>query len=59
MSDQRDLHARDDDEKPADMLRDRLQLMFDWYKGMIDRSTGRLLYLYDPENEVTIGDGEV
>jgi hypothetical protein len=32
--------------------------MFDWYKGMIDSSTGRFLYLYDPEHEVTIGDGE-
>jgi hypothetical protein len=32
--------------------------MFEWYKGMVDASTGRLLYLYDPENEVTIGDGE-
>jgi hypothetical protein len=32
--------------------------MFDWYKGMVDESTGRLLYLYDPENGVMIGDGE-
>lgn len=40
------------------MLRDRLRLMFDWYKGMIDERTGRLLYLYDPENEVAISDGE-
>jgi hypothetical protein len=32
--------------------------MFDWYRGMVDESTGRLLYLYDPENDVTIGDGE-
>jgi hypothetical protein len=32
--------------------------MFEWYKGMVDESTGRLLYLYDPENDVTIGDGE-
>lgn len=40
------------------MLGERLRLMFDWYKGMVDESTGRLLYLYDPENDVTIGDGE-
>jgi hypothetical protein len=46
------------DEKPAAMLVDRLGLMFDWYKGMVDEGTGRLLYLYDPENDVTIGDGE-
>jgi hypothetical protein len=32
--------------------------MFDWYKGMVDKSAGRLLYLYDPENDVMIGDGE-
>jgi hypothetical protein len=25
---------------------------------MVDESTGRLLYSYDPENDVTIGDGE-
>jgi hypothetical protein len=55
---ERDPHARGHDEKPAAMLRDRLRLMFEWYKGMVDESTGRLLYLYDPENDVTIGDGE-
>jgi hypothetical protein len=33
--------------------------MFDWYKGMVDNSTGRLLYLYDPETDITIGDGEL
>jgi hypothetical protein len=32
--------------------------MFEWYKGMVDERTGRLLYLYDPENDVTIGAGE-
>jgi hypothetical protein len=32
--------------------------MFEWYKGMVDERTGRLLYLYDPENDMTIGDGE-
>ncbi|MGZ5890632.1 MAG: hypothetical protein ACXWJS_08570 [Hyphomicrobium sp.] len=32
--------------------------MFDWYKGMVDDSTGRLLYLYDPENDTMISDGE-
>jgi hypothetical protein len=25
---------------------------------MVDESTGRLLHLYDPEKDVTIGDGE-
>jgi hypothetical protein len=40
------------------MLGDRLRLIFEWYKGMVDESTGRLLYLYIPETDVTIGDGE-
>ena len=44
--------------KSAGMLGDRLRLMFEWYKGMVDEHTGRLLYLYDPEHDVTIGDGE-
>ncbi len=25
--------------------------MFEWFKGMVDASTGRLRYLYDPEND--------
>lgn len=40
------------------ILVDRLQLMFEWYKGMVDEGTGRLLYVYDPENDATTGDGE-
>jgi hypothetical protein len=59
MTGQRDPHTQVHDEKPAGMLGDRLRLMFDWYKGMVDESTGRLLYLYDPGNGVTIGDGEL
>ena len=39
-------------------LVDRLGLMFEWYKGMVDERTGRLLYSYDPATDVTIGDGE-
>ncbi len=58
MTGQGDPHTQVRDEKPAGMLGERLRLMFDWYKGMVDESTGRLLYLYDPENDVTIGDGE-
>jgi hypothetical protein len=56
---QRDPHTQIHDQKRAGLLGDRLRLMFDWYKGMVDESTGRLLYLYDPENDVTIGDGEL
>jgi hypothetical protein len=40
---QRDPHTRVHDEKAAGVLGDRLQLMFDWYKGMVDESTGRVL----------------
>jgi hypothetical protein len=58
MTGQRDPHTQVHDENPAGMLGDRLRLMFDWYKGMVDKGTGRLLYRYDPENDVTIGDGE-
>jgi hypothetical protein len=28
--------------------------MLDLYKGMVDESTSRFLYLYDPENGVTV-----
>jgi hypothetical protein len=40
------------------ILVERLELMFDWYKGMVDVGTGRLLYLYDPESDTATGDGE-
>jgi hypothetical protein len=56
---QRDRHARDHEARPAGILGDRLRLMFEWYKGMVDENTGRLLYLYDPDNDVTIADGEL
>jgi hypothetical protein len=59
MSGQRDPRTQVHNEEPAGTLRDRLRLMFDWYKGMVDGSTGRLLYRYDPDNDVTIGDGEL
>jgi hypothetical protein len=55
---QRDPHTRVHDEKAAGVLVDRLQLMFDWYNGMVNESTGRFLHLYDPESDVTVADGE-
>jgi hypothetical protein len=58
MTGQRDPHTRVHNEKAAGMLVDRLRLMFDWYKGVVDESTGRFLYLYDPESDITIADGE-
>jgi len=36
---------------------ERLALIFDWYKGMISQRTGRLVYTYDPEQDVVIADG--
>jgi hypothetical protein len=59
MTSQGDPHTQVHDEKPAGMLGDRPRLMLDWYKAMVDESTGRVLYLYDPENDVTISDGEL
>jgi hypothetical protein len=58
MTSERDRHTHVHDEKAARMLVDRLRLMFDWYKGMVDEGTGRFLYLYDPETDVTVADGE-
>jgi hypothetical protein len=55
---ERDRQARHHDPKHVGTLVDRLELMFDWYKGMVDERTGRLLYTYDPETDVAIGDGE-
>jgi hypothetical protein len=51
-------HTERHDEKPAGVLGERLRLMFEWYKGMVDERTGRLLYLYDPESETATGNGE-
>jgi len=59
MTGQPDQYAQVHDEKPAGMLGDRLRLIFDWYKGMVDKRTSRLLYLYDPKNGSTVGDGEL
>jgi len=55
---QRNRHVRGRDSQHLWTLVDRLQLMFEWYKGMVDERTGRLLYLYNPENDLAVGDGE-
>ena len=47
-----------DEMKRTVILRDRLRMIFEWYKGMVDKKSGRLLYLYDPKNDFAIGDGE-
>jgi hypothetical protein len=54
----RNLHARNQEASRTGILSARLRLMFDWYKGMVDENTGRLLYLYNPQADVRIGDGE-
>jgi hypothetical protein len=59
MTGQPDPRTRVHDEKHAGMLGDRLRLIFDWYKGMVDKRTGRLLYLYDPKKGSTVVDGEL
>lgn len=53
-----DRHAPNQEPRRTGILDDRLRLMFEWYKGVVDENTSRLLYFYDPENDVTIGDGE-
>lgn len=39
------------------MLTERLGLSFEWYRGMVWPETGRLVYTYRPEREITIVDG--
>jgi hypothetical protein len=55
---ERDPKARETVRWRTGTLVERLELMFEWYKGMVDERTGRLLYTYDPETDVAIGDGE-
>ena len=57
MPGERDPNAHVHEQKPPGVLGERIRLIFDWYKGMVDESTGRLLYMYDPESGATIGDG--
>lgn len=52
---QRDPRTQVHDEKPAGVLGDRHRFMFNWYKGMIDESAGRVLYLYDPVSVDPVG----
>jgi hypothetical protein len=37
---------------------DRLAIVFERYRGMVDEGTGRLVYLYDPEADAAVSDGE-
>ncbi|MGC4119430.1 MAG: hypothetical protein QM765_33655 [Myxococcales bacterium] len=36
-----------------------MQLIFDWYRGMVEPATGSLAYLYDPELERVVVDGSL
>ncbi len=35
-----------------------LERIFDWYRGMVSRTTGKLAYLYDPVRDEVVLDGE-
>jgi hypothetical protein len=37
--------------KTTELLRQRLELSFEWYRGMVNRDTGMLEYLYLPETD--------
>lgn len=38
-------------------LIERLELIIDWYKGMVSDETGRLLYVYDPDQGIAVANG--
>jgi hypothetical protein len=38
-------------------ITERLQLIFEWYKGIIDEETGRLAYIYHPKDHAFLKDG--
>jgi hypothetical protein len=37
--------------KTTQLLRQRLELVFEWYRGMVNPDTGMLEYLYIPESD--------
>jgi hypothetical protein len=41
---------------PSDLIK-RLVLILDWYKGMVSRETGRLVYTYYPGEDVAVSNG--
>ena len=41
------------------ILKERLQLIFAWYQGMFDAKTGRLAYIYYPEQDLLVHDHSV
>ncbi len=40
-----------------EISRDRLTLIFDWYKKMASQKNGRLVYMYYPETDIVVTDG--
>jgi hypothetical protein len=44
-------------EEAAGAIRGRLELVLEWYRGMLSPDTGRLVYRYDPETEQEVADG--
>lgn len=55
----RDRHARNSETSRTGIIADRLRLMFECHKGMLDENASPFLYHYDPQNNVAIGDGEL
>lgn len=47
------------DVRTAELLRKRLELIFDWYRGMVNAKTGMLEYLYIPETNRFIRDARL
>jgi len=39
------------------ILKERLMEIFEWYRGMVDEKTGRLVYTYDPKANTSEVDG--
>jgi hypothetical protein len=41
------------------ILEERLNHIFEWYRGMVSEKTGRLVYVYDPEANTSVLDGSL
>ena len=46
-----------DNKKIEQTAKDRLILIFDWYKKMASQKNGRLVYMYYPETDIAVTDG--
>jgi hypothetical protein len=39
------------------ILKERLTLIFEWYKGLVSEETGRLVYIYAPAAKTVVAEG--